>query len=116
MDRQTKRMIGTIIGILVKIAKIENNWDVQLLYTLYTYYSTIHEVTKETPFFIVYGRNLNRPLDGTLHTQSTKRVKVKEYMHEVVKRMEEGDLVWLDNQDPKMRQYYKMAKKWMEIY
>ena len=68
IDKQTKRMIGIITSILVKIVETENNWDIQLLYVLYAYHSMVHKVTKEMPFFIVYGRNLNRPLDSTLHT------------------------------------------------
>jgi len=46
MNGQMERMIGTITGILTRIAKIENNWNVQLLqvqfsiihvFTYYTY-------------------------------------------------------------------------------
>ena len=62
MDGQTERMIGTITGILARIAETENDWDVQLLYVLYAYRSMVHKVTKETPFFMVYGRDPNGPL------------------------------------------------------
>ena len=36
-DGQCERMIGTITGILAKIAETENNWDEQLPFALYTY-------------------------------------------------------------------------------
>jgi len=78
------------MGILARIAETENNWNVQLLYMLYACYSIVHKVTKETPFFIVYERDPNRPLNSTLHTWRAERVGVKEYMCKVVERIKKA--------------------------
>ena len=93
MDRQTKRMIETITGILARIAETENNWDIQLPYALYTYHSVVYKVTKEMPFFMVYRRDPNRPLNSTLHTWRAKRAGVKKYTCKVVenRRSKEKD-------------------------
>jgi hypothetical protein len=50
----------------------------------------VHEVTKETPFFMVYGRDMNGPTDATLREWKAEKLYVKHYTEEVIQRMEKA--------------------------
>jgi hypothetical protein len=65
-DGQTERTIGTITNILKKLVKEEEDWELQLPYALFAYRTAVHEATKETPFFLLYGRDPQLPADAFL--------------------------------------------------
>ena len=56
-DRQTEKTIGTIVSIIRKLMKEGNEWKEKLLYVLMAYRTTVHQTMKETPFFLLYGRD-----------------------------------------------------------
>lgn len=45
------------------VSKNQFDWDIWIPYTLLAYRSCIHESTQETPFRMVYGREVSLPLD-----------------------------------------------------
>jgi hypothetical protein len=87
-DRQCERMIGTITWTLAKITEEENDWDEQLPFALYTYRGAVHKMTRETPFFMVYGRDPNGPGETSLREWREEKKHIKKYVVEVVGRME----------------------------
>jgi hypothetical protein len=87
-DGQCEKMIGTISGILARIAKTENDWDEQLPFALYAYRGAVHETTRETPFFMVYGRDPHAPGEEALREWKEEKRHVRQYAAEVVERME----------------------------
>jgi hypothetical protein len=113
-DGQTERMIGTITGLLRRLAETENDWDEQLPFALWAYRSAIHEVTRETPFFMVYGRDMNGPTDATLQEWKEKKEHVKWYTEEVVDRMERArKRIRMDmkKQKERMKEKYDEGRK-----
>lgn len=52
----------------VKKVKKKNgrDWDVQLPYVLFAYHTSPHESTGESPFFLMYGRDLVLPMTDML--------------------------------------------------
>ena len=59
MDGLVERFNRTLTDMLAKIVK-ENgkDWDLQLPYVLLAYRATPQESTGETPFYLLYGRDL----------------------------------------------------------
>ena len=113
-DGQTERMIGTITGLLARLAETENDWDEQLPYALWAYRSAVHEVTRETPFFMVYGRDMNGPTDATLQEWREKKEHIKWYTGEVVDRMEKARKrlrVEMKKQKDGMKEKYDVGRK-----
>ena len=87
-DGQCERMIGTLTGLLARLAETENDWDEQLPFALYAYRGAVHETTKETPFFMVYGRDPNGPTETAVKEWVEKKEYVKKYTEEIVERLE----------------------------
>ena len=56
-----------------------NNWDLLLPYALWAYRTAVHAVTKETPFFIVYGREATNSADLRIRQWMEKHQKPENY-------------------------------------
>ena len=41
----------------------QNDWDLFIPYVLFAYRTSIHSSTKETPFFLMYGRDPKLPIE-----------------------------------------------------
>jgi hypothetical protein len=46
------------------VSKNQNDWDEYLPYVLLAYRTTPHRTMKETPFYMLYGRNVRYPFDS----------------------------------------------------
>ncbi len=70
MDRMVEQFNSTIENMLSKfMSNNQCDWDVLVPYVLFAYWSTTHEVTGESPFFLMYRRKPYFPLDITLNPQ-----------------------------------------------
>jgi transposase InsO family protein len=68
----------------------QTDWDEFLPMVLFAYRTSIHHSTKESPFFLMYGRESLLPDEIQLNIQ-TKRVKsIREYADQLVKRLNEA--------------------------
>ncbi|XP_043207943.1 uncharacterized protein LOC122373698 [Amphibalanus amphitrite] len=47
----------------------QRDWDVHLPYVMYAYRTAVQESTKETPFFLMFGRQSREPLDLLLRSE-----------------------------------------------
>ena len=47
----------------------QSDWDVHLPYVMYAYRTAVQESTKETPFFLMFGRQSKEPLDLLLRPE-----------------------------------------------
>ena len=71
-------------------------------------------MTKETPYFMVYGRDMNGPIDATLREWKEERKGVKEYTHEVVDRLERARKrmkIEMKEQKRKMKERYDRGRE-----
>jgi hypothetical protein len=67
MDRLVEQFNATLQSMLrMYIADNQCNWDTYLPYVLAAYWSTMHDVTQDTPFFLVYMQDHYLPLNVSL--------------------------------------------------
>ena len=66
-DGSVERFNSTLINMLSKCAEKNGiDWDKQLPYVLFAYRATIQESTKESPFYLLYGRDPRLPSECAL--------------------------------------------------
>ena len=66
-DGLVERFNRTLTSMLAKtVEKSGANWDEKLLYVLFAYRVSVQESTKESPFFLMYGRDPRLPTDCPL--------------------------------------------------
>jgi hypothetical protein len=59
---QTERFNRTLMNILAMYIKAyQKDWNMYLPYVLYIYRTNIYTSTKETPYFLIYGRDAKMP-------------------------------------------------------
>jgi len=87
-DGQAERAIGTLNATLAKlIGTNHDDWDVLLPYALWAYRTAVHATTKETPFFLVYGREAVNPSDLRIRQWMEDNKTPEEYTTEVAQRL-----------------------------
>lgn len=65
----TERYNRTLCGMLAKYVNDEqSDWDEKINSMLFAYRTSVHSSTKETPFYLVYGRQPRLPVDLALPT------------------------------------------------
>ena len=64
---------------------MNRDWDDHLPYLLFAYRVSIHEPTRESPFFLVYGRDARIPTDTVLtHQRSPYAVDIVDYREDIL--------------------------------
>ena len=57
-----------------------SDWDKHLSFLLFAYHATIQESTRESPFYLLYGRDPRLPTESVLnHVKSPYVVDVDDY-------------------------------------
>ena len=85
-DGLVERFNATLTDMIAKTTQSHGrDWDRHLPYLLYAYRSTVQSSTRESPFFLLYGRDPRLPLDTTLSQPSTPyMIDVDDYKTELV--------------------------------
>ena len=74
-DGLVERFNRTLTDMLAKtVEKSGRDWDARLPYVLFAYRSSIQESTKESPFFLLYGRDPRLPTEEALSPPQTRQV------------------------------------------
>ncbi len=90
-DGQAEKAIGTLHKTLSKmVGSNQKDWDLMVPYALWAYRTSVHSTTKETPYFLVYGRDPVNPVDSNIRQWIEEHDSLKEYSEEVVKRLLEA--------------------------
>jgi len=72
-EASVERFNATLQKILASfVSEKQDDWDVYLPYALASYRFSPNATTKESPFFVTYGRDPNLPIDITLGLPPTK--------------------------------------------
>ena len=80
-----ERFNSTLIQMLAKVTKNPKDWDQCLPYVVYAYHTAAQESTKESPFFLMYGRDPQIPTVEALSTPSTPyTVDLDDYQSELI--------------------------------
>ena len=88
-DGLVERFNRTLISMLAKtVQKQGRDWDEHLPYVLYAYRTSIQESTKESPFYLLYGRDARLPTDEVIDaTVFRETVNLDDYRTEISQRM-----------------------------
>ena len=71
-DGLVEQLNRTPIGMLSKsVSKHGRDWDERLPYVLLAYQVSVHQSTKESPFFLLYGRDPRLPTETALSQPTT---------------------------------------------
>ena len=70
-DGLVEKFNSTLINMISKCCQKSKDWDKQLPYLLFAYRANIQQSTKESPFFLLYGRDPRMPSDSALNCAST---------------------------------------------
>ena len=79
-DGLVERFNCTLSNMIAKcVQKNGSDWDKQLLFLLFAYRATVQESTRETPFYLLYGRDPRLPTESVLnHTRSPYVVEAED--------------------------------------
>ena len=76
------------------VEKSQRDWDVLLPYMLFAYRTSVHESTKDTPFFLMFGRDPITPLDRSL--------------------LPHVNMHWIDDPNFKQIMMHRLEKAWTQ--
>ena len=88
-DGLVERFNRTLISMLAKtVQKQGRDWDEHLPYVLYAYRTSVQESTKESPFYLLYGRDARLPTDKVINAPfSLATTNMDDYRIEMTQRM-----------------------------
>ena len=91
-DGLVERMNRSLLNMLSKSAESNgNDWDERLPFILFAYRASIQESTKESPFFLLYGRDPQLPTSEMLEPQVDRvTYNLDDYKTEMVKHMSDA--------------------------
>lgn len=74
-DGLVERFNRTLTSMLAKTVERQGrDWDDHLPYVLYAYRTSIQESTKESPFYLLYGRDARLPVEEVITTTPFREV------------------------------------------
>ena len=68
----------------------QNDWDVHIASCLYAYRNAVHEATGETPFYLMYLRDSNMPIDLEFVKPTSQYMDKDDYKILLQERMQEA--------------------------
>ena len=88
-DGLVEKFNSTLINLVAKCCETrQHDWDEHLPLLLFAYRSSLQESTRETPFYLLYGRDPRLPTETALtQPESPYQVDVEDYRTELVTRM-----------------------------
>ena len=92
------------------------DWDKQLPYALFAYRASVQESTKESPFYLLYGRDPRLPSECALTVSTTPyMIDLQDYRTELTTSLSDAWLSAKEHithaQDKQKQQYDKHAKE-----
>ena len=113
-DGLVEKFNSTLIEMIAKCASDKPlDWDTRLPYLLFAYRSSAQESTRESPFYLVYGRDPRIPTSTVLtQMQSVYQVDVDDYKSEFVFNLSQAwDLARANIDQAQKRQKTQYDKK-----
>jgi len=114
-DGVVERYNKTLINQLSRLAYNEpDEWEKFLPFALFAYRATPHDTTKETPFFLVHGRQPNFQIDNIVARQMTLPLDYDSYRFFLSSTLQETQKIVLENvkkAQEKQKRYYDLKTK-----
>ena len=91
-DGLVERFNHTLVSMIGTYVKDhQKDWDLYIPYVLFAYRTSIQETTKETPFYLMYGRDAKLPIDIKMKTNTHKPTNTAEtYKQEIIEKFKEA--------------------------
>ena len=92
-DGLVERFNQTLTDMLAKTVERDGkNWDVRLPYVLFAHRTSSQESTKESPFYLLYGRDPQLPtgIDMSCTPATRALINIDNYKEEVTRNMQEA--------------------------
>ena len=84
-DGLVEKFNATLISMIAKSTSDGAEWDTRLLYVLFAYRASLQESTKESPFFLLYGRDPRVPTSTVLtYQRSPYTIDINDYKSEMM--------------------------------
>ena len=122
-DGLTERFNGTLVKMISCYVneQTHDDWDVQLPYLLLAYRTAFHQSTHESPFYLMFGRDVRLPKDLLQHsyhdweqTEEEPEVRhdidVRDYKQEVQQRLQKA---W-ESARANIREAQQLQRTWYD--
>ena len=117
MVERFNRTLATMISTLIEQSR--RNWDDLLPYVLYAYRTAVHSSTKETPFYLMFGRDAISPTDLLWsELPETRYNDTPDYREQMMERMQRAwthALRNIEESQVKAQVYYKENPKELKV-
>jgi hypothetical protein len=85
----TERVNRTLVELMsLYVSHHQTDWDIYLPFALFTYRVSVQEATKETPFYLMYGRDPILPIDIKMKTIDSEKITIEEYKKQMMENFE----------------------------
>jgi len=78
-----ERFNRTLCESLAKLVEQTNEWDKFVAPVLFAYRTSTHATTKQTPFYLTYGREVTLPIDNLSETIETIEERIKNILEKL---------------------------------
>lgn len=114
-DGLVERFNGTLAQSLsMYVSKDQKDWDRHIPTVLFAYRVSPSDVTGESPFFLLYGREPRLPIDTSLLTPQDVSASVVEHRKRIVQNIEDYQRIARENiqrSQQAMKEYYDRKAK-----
>ena len=115
-DGLVEKFNSTLLGMMSKCSDSKTlEWDQQLPTLLFAYRSMVQESTKESPFFLLYGRDPRLPTESVLGTTNAAYlVDMEDYRSEFLLSLAKAQKLALENirkAQSKQKEFYDRASE-----
>lgn len=88
-DGLVEKFNSTLISMIAKLCAVQDrDWDERLPYLLFAYWVLTQESTRESPFYLLCGRDARIPTETVLsHTRSPYAVELDDYKEDLTCNM-----------------------------
>ena len=90
-DGLVEKFNSTLISMIAKCCEKSKDWDKQLPYLLFAYRANVQDSTRDSPFFLLYGRDPRMPSDSALNSPTTPyMVDLEDYRSELTSNLSDA--------------------------
>jgi len=87
-DGQVENFNKTLVNMLsFYTSRHQKDWDTHIPYVLHAYRTSEHASTKETPFYLMFGRHARHFHDLAFSPMDDKEQSIEDYRHELVEKL-----------------------------